>query len=175
MGHAIPLVLKVAPLDTRGRALTDLRISVVDRCNFRCPYCMPEDEYPRDHEFLSKAERLRFTINLVTPDNGEKFIVEMENATLTNIKGFQAAKPDLTLTINRSDLEQTMMGAKTLDAQLADGTAKAEGDVGVLQKLAETMVDFDPRFEIMPGTKAKTTAVAHAEPYQAVPERIIAE
>jgi alkyl sulfatase BDS1-like metallo-beta-lactamase superfamily hydrolase len=122
-----------------------------------------------------KAERLRFTINLVTPDNGEKFIVEMENATLTNIKGFQAAKPDLTLTINRSDLEQTMMGAKTLDAQLADGTAKAEGDVGVLQKLAETMVDFDPRFEIMPGTKAKTTAVAHAEPYQAVPERIIAE
>jgi len=121
-----------------------------------------------------KAERLRFTINLVTPDNGEKFIVEMENATLTNIKGCQAAKPDLTLTINRSDLEQTMMGAKTLDAQLADGTAKAEGDVGVLQ-LAETMVDFDPRFEIMPGTKAKTTAVAHAEPYQAVPERIIAE
>jgi len=67
------------------------------------------------------------------------------------------------------------MGAKTLDAQLADGTAKAEGDVGVLQKLAETMVDFDPRFEIMPGTKAKTTTVAHAEPYQAVPERIIAE
>ena len=81
-----------------------------------------------------KAERLRFTINLVTPDNGEKFIVEMENATLTNIKGFQAAKPDLTLTINRSDLEQTMMGAKTLDAQIADGTAKAEGDVGVLAK-----------------------------------------
>jgi len=33
--------------------------------------------------------------------NGEKFIVELENATLTNIKGFQANKPDLTLTINR--------------------------------------------------------------------------
>ncbi|MFI4970361.1 MAG: GTP 3',8-cyclase MoaA [Lysobacterales bacterium] len=44
----------------RGRALSDLRISVVDRCNFRCPYCMPEEQYPRDHEFLSKAERLRF-------------------------------------------------------------------------------------------------------------------
>jgi cyclic pyranopterin phosphate synthase len=40
--------------------LSDLRISVLDRCNFRCPYCMPEDQYPRDHEFLSKAERLRF-------------------------------------------------------------------------------------------------------------------
>ncbi len=77
-----------------------------------------------------KAEGLRFTINLVTPDNGEKFIIEMENATLTNIAGFQAAAPDLTLTINRADLEQTMMGAKTLEAQIADGTAKVEGDVG---------------------------------------------
>ena len=48
-----------------------------------------------------KAEGMRFTINLVTPDNGEKFLVELENATLTNIKGFQASKPDLTLTINR--------------------------------------------------------------------------
>ena len=35
-----------------------------------------------------KAEGMRFTINLVTPDNGEKFLVELENATLTNIKGF---------------------------------------------------------------------------------------
>jgi cyclic pyranopterin phosphate synthase len=60
MGHSIPLVLKSAPHDLRGRTLTDLRISVIDRCNFRCPYCMPEDEYPRDHEFLSKADRLRF-------------------------------------------------------------------------------------------------------------------
>ena len=60
MGRSIPLLLKTAPHDMRGRALSDLRISVIDRCNFRCPYCMPEDEYPRDHEFLSKAERLRF-------------------------------------------------------------------------------------------------------------------
>jgi cyclic pyranopterin phosphate synthase len=60
MGHAIPLLLKTAPLDVRGRTLTDLRISVIDRCNFRCPYCMPEDQYPRDHAFLSKADRLRF-------------------------------------------------------------------------------------------------------------------
>ena len=57
----------------------------------------------------------------------------MENATLTNIKGFQAEKPDLTLTINRSDLEQTMMGAKTLEAQIADGTAKVEGDAEHLE------------------------------------------
>ena len=122
-----------------------------------------------------KAEGMRFTLNLITPDNKEKFIVELENATLTNIEGFQAEKPDLTLTINRSDLEQTMMGAKTLEAQIADGIAKVEGDVGILKQLAATMVDFDPRFEIMPGTKARTAAVAHADAYEAVPRQTIVE
>ena len=126
----------------------------------------------------------RFTMNLVTPDNGEKFIVELENATLTNIKGFQAANPDLTLTINRADLEQTMMGAKTLDAQIADGTAKAVGNVGILKRLAAIMVDFDPRFEIMPGTKGRTADTDafvesgvpdKGDPYQAVPRQSIAE
>jgi len=122
-----------------------------------------------------KAEGLRFTINLITPDNGEKFLIELENATLTNIKGFLADAPDLTLTINRSDLEQTMTGAKTLEAQIKDGTAKVQGDAAVLQKLAATMVDFDPRFEIMPGTKAKSGNVEHADAYTAVPRQSIAE
>jgi alkyl sulfatase BDS1-like metallo-beta-lactamase superfamily hydrolase len=112
---------------------------------------------------------------LITPDNGERFIVELQNATLTNIEGFLAGTPDLTLTINRSDLEQTMMGAKTLDAQIADGTAKVEGDASVLTQLASTLVDFDPRFEIMPGTKASGAAVARADPYEAVPRQTIAE
>ena len=114
-------------------------------------------------------------MNLVTPDNGEKFIVELDNATLTNIKGFQAEKPDLTLTINRSDLEQTMMRGKSLEAQIADGTAKIQGDARMLQQLAATMVDFDPRFEIMPGTKLRPDVVAHADPYEAVPRQTIAE
>jgi alkyl sulfatase BDS1-like metallo-beta-lactamase superfamily hydrolase len=122
-----------------------------------------------------KAEGMRFTINLVTPDNGEKFLIEMENATLTNIAGFQAENPTLTLTINRADLERTMAGEKTLEAQIADGTAKADGDAGVLKQLASTMVDFDPRFEIMPGTKARNAEVAHADPYEAVPRHTIAE
>ncbi len=122
-----------------------------------------------------KAEDLRFTMNLITPDNGERFIVELENATLTNIQGHQAEKADLTLTINRADLEMTMMGAKTLETQIAEGKATFEGDISILGKLAATMVDFDPRFEIMPGTKARTGKVAHSDAYQALPERIIAE
>ena len=123
-----------------------------------------------------KAEGLRFTINLITPDNGEKFLIEMENSTLTNLPGFLAKKADLTLTIKRSDLEQAMTGAKTLKAQLADGTAKAEGNLEVLKQLASTMVDFDPRFEIMPGTKAKVPeVVAHADAYEAVPGPPVSE
>jgi alkyl sulfatase BDS1-like metallo-beta-lactamase superfamily hydrolase len=122
-----------------------------------------------------KAEGLRFTINLITPDNGEKFLIELENATLTNIQGFQADKPDLTLTINRSDLEQTMMGAKTLETQIKDGTAKVTGDVSILAKLAATMVEFDSRFEVMPGTKALTVQLASADPYEATPGSAIAE
>ena len=44
--------------DALGRPLQDLRISLLDRCNFRCPYCMPETEYSDDYQFLSKTERL---------------------------------------------------------------------------------------------------------------------
>jgi len=49
-----------APRDTLGRALRDLRISVTDRCNFRCTYCMPKDVFGADHEFLPHAEILSF-------------------------------------------------------------------------------------------------------------------
>jgi alkyl sulfatase BDS1-like metallo-beta-lactamase superfamily hydrolase len=124
-----------------------------------------------------KVEGLSFVMNLVTPDNGERFIVELANATLTNIQGFEAQTPDLTLTINRADLELTMMGVKKLEDQLKDGTAKAEGDISILGKLAAAMVEFDPRFEIMPGTKARTGAAttAPADAYEAEPGHVIAE
>ena len=46
--------------DTRGRALRDLRISVTDRCNFRCPYCMPAEIFGTRYEFLPKPEILTF-------------------------------------------------------------------------------------------------------------------
>jgi cyclic pyranopterin phosphate synthase len=45
-------------LDTLGRPLETLRISVTDRCNFRCVYCMPKDVYGRDHAFLERKELL---------------------------------------------------------------------------------------------------------------------
>src|SRR2546425_2000871 len=47
-------------LDTFGRPLQTLRISITDRCNFRCVYCMPKEVYGRDHVFLERKELLSF-------------------------------------------------------------------------------------------------------------------
>jgi cyclic pyranopterin phosphate synthase len=60
VAERIPLALvdDGLPRDRLGRPLRDLRVSVVDRCNFRCPYCMPEDRYPRDDEATDAAARL---------------------------------------------------------------------------------------------------------------------
>lgn len=100
-----------------------------------------------------KAEGMKFTINLLTPDNGEKFAVEMSNSTLTNIKGFQAKNPDLTITIDRSDLELIMAGIATFPALIGEGKVKLEGDAQVLVRLQSLLVQFTPDFEILPGSK----------------------
>jgi cyclic pyranopterin phosphate synthase len=60
---AVPEVL-AAPtgkvVDRRGRALHDLRISVTDRCNFRCSYCMPKEVFDKQYRFMPQAELLSF-------------------------------------------------------------------------------------------------------------------
>ena len=48
------------PRDTLGRPMHDLRISVMDRCNFRCPYCMPKEQFHEKYQFMRTAERLSF-------------------------------------------------------------------------------------------------------------------
>jgi cyclic pyranopterin phosphate synthase len=48
------------PLDRLGRPLHDLRISVMDRCNFRCPYCMPKEQFHENYQFLKSRDRLSF-------------------------------------------------------------------------------------------------------------------
>ncbi|HQR49168.1 MAG TPA: GTP 3',8-cyclase MoaA [Steroidobacteraceae bacterium] len=49
------------PVDRLGRPMRDLRISVMDRCNFRCPYCMPRETFHDRYRFLRASERLDFT------------------------------------------------------------------------------------------------------------------
>ena len=98
-------------------------------------------------------------MNLITPDNGEKFVVELSNGTLTSLEGFVAADPDLTLTLDRADLENAMIGIVPLQQQVADGTAVFEGDPSILLTLAGMLTEFEPTFAIMPGTTSEKAAV----------------
>jgi alkyl sulfatase BDS1-like metallo-beta-lactamase superfamily hydrolase len=110
-----------------------------------------------------KAEGMKFKINLVTPDNGEKFVVEMSNATLTTLAGYQAKDADLTLTINRNELDDVMIGTAKLTDKVAAGKATIVGNPQVLAQLASTMVKFDNWFEVLPGTKPKAAEQAKAD------------
>jgi alkyl sulfatase BDS1-like metallo-beta-lactamase superfamily hydrolase len=101
----------------------------------------------------ARADGIEFKLNFVTPDNGEQLVVEMNNGTLTNIVGFTADDADATLTINRSDLLPVMAQQMTFADMLQSGKATVDGDVSVLAKLQSTLVEFDPLFEIMPGTR----------------------
>ena len=56
----VPLRPRAAPRDGFARPMRDLRISVMDRCNFRCPYCMPRETYHERYRFLGSRERLSF-------------------------------------------------------------------------------------------------------------------
>src|ERR1700747_3327733 len=56
----VPLNALPAPRDTLARPMRDLRISVMDRCNFRCPYCMPRETFHDKYRFLGSHERLSF-------------------------------------------------------------------------------------------------------------------
>ncbi|MBE2292937.1 MAG: MBL fold metallo-hydrolase, partial [Xanthomonadaceae bacterium] len=114
----------------------------------------------------AKADGMRFTINLVTPDNGEKFLIEMSNATLTNIKGFSAPQPDLTITLDRADLDRIMMGTASFESLEREGKARLDGTRGVLAQLAGTLTPFTPDFEVFPGTRNARQVPATTKPFQ---------
>jgi cyclic pyranopterin phosphate synthase len=107
----------VSTRDTLGRPLRDLRISVTDRCNFRCVYCMPKEVYGREFRFLERAELLTFEeiarlagifaglgVRKIRLTGGEPLI----RRDLERLVGMLAAIPglDLTLTTNGSLLAQ---------------------------------------------------------------------
>jgi alkyl sulfatase BDS1-like metallo-beta-lactamase superfamily hydrolase len=118
-----------------------------------------------------KADGINFIINLVTPDNDEEYVVELSNGTLTNIQGVQARNPDLTITIDRTDLEKTMTGAVSFDEQIKAGKAKLVGDSKPYEQLKSMLVQFDMGFEILPGTGAKDLTQEN-EPFAQEPPSI---
>ncbi len=106
--------------DTLGRALRDLRISVTDRCNFRCTYCMPREVFGRDYAFLPKDQVLSFEeitrlarafvglgVEKLRITGGEPLVrrdLPDLIAMLAAIPGPDGAPLDLTLTTNGSAL-----------------------------------------------------------------------
>ncbi len=101
----------------------------------------------------TKAEGLAFTINFHHPDEEKNYVLELSNSALTNIEGFSSKTADLNVSINRSDLERYIIGAVTFEALAKEGKMSLEGDASVLSQLMALLVEFDPTFEIMPGTK----------------------
>ncbi|MGI9590042.1 MAG: alkyl sulfatase C-terminal domain-containing protein, partial [Myxococcota bacterium] len=112
-----------------------------------------------------RADGAEFRINLVTPDRNERFVVELSNGTLTNIAGYQAKEADLTLTIDRQDLDAIILGRTKLAALLESGKARAEGDTSVIPTLLSLQVDFDPRFSMVPGAGNPVKRPHRANPF----------
>lgn len=117
-----------------------------------------------------KVAGQHFTINLKTPDNGESFLVELSNSALTNIKGQQAKTPDLTITVNRSELERVMAGSATFDELIGEGKAKFEGNRKPFDTLRAALVRFTLDFELLPGTRKGTTKKSSTKDPMQAPE-----
>jgi alkyl sulfatase BDS1-like metallo-beta-lactamase superfamily hydrolase len=116
-----------------------------------------------------KASNAKAVINLQTPDNGESFVIELGNATLTSLKGYQSKSANLTITVARRDLETVMGGKATFEDLLAAGRAKFDGDRGAFETLRGSLVEFSPTFQLIPGTGSTPATPAPRNPF-AVPE-----
>jgi len=112
-----------------------------------------------------RAEGLEFTINLVLPDIGEKYLIELSNATLTNIEGVQSPRPDLTVTLDRSQLNRVMFGVATFDQLADEGKATLDGDRTAIRTLRDLMVTFTPDFEFIPGSAPDRRQVPPGRPF----------
>ena len=100
----------------------------------------------------SLADGTNFTMNFSSPDTQQNFVVEMSGGTLSNIEGYLSDDADVTITMNRSDLEAVIMGQETLASQLQAGVGTVTGNQAVLLQLASVLVTFNSSFEVMPVT-----------------------
>ena len=114
--------------DTRGRPLRDLRISVTDRCNFRCTYCMPKEIFDKDYPYLSHKELLSFEeitrltnifaslgVEKIRLTGGEPLLrknLEVLIEMLAKIRTTDNQPLDLTLTTNGSILRKKAVALK---------------------------------------------------------------
>jgi cyclic pyranopterin phosphate synthase len=173
---AVPHVPAHAPApdgllaDRRGRPLHDLRISVTDRCNFRCSYCMPKEVFDRDYKFLPQTSLLSFEeitrlsrafvahgVRKLRLTGGEPLLrkhLERLVAMLAELRTPDGEALDLTLTTNGSLLERKAQALA--DAGLKRVTVSLDGlDDAVFRRMND--VDF-PVADVLRGIDAAVRA-----------------
>ena len=166
--HAAPPTGLLA--DRLGRPLRDLRISVTDRCNFRCSYCMPKEVFDGSYRFLPHASLLTFEeiarlarlfvahgVQKIRLTGGEPLLrkhVERLVAMLAELRTVDGAPLDLTLTTNATLLARKARALK--DAGLRRVTVSLDAlDDAVFRRMND--VDF-PVAEVLAGIDAAMAA-----------------
>ncbi len=170
----VPATAVLAPgaelLDQLGRPLRDLRISVTDRCNFRCSYCMPKDVFDKDYRFLPQTDLLSFEeitrtarlfaglgVRKIRLTGGEPLLrknLEVLVAQLAGLRTPEGAPLDLTLTTNGSLLKRKARALR--DAGLQRVTVSLDGmDDAVFRRMND--VDF-PVADVLDGIAAAQEA-----------------
>ena len=156
--------------DALGRPLRDLRISVTDRCNFRCSYCMPKEVFDRDYVFLPQSSLLSFEeitrlarifvahgVQKIRLTGGEPLLrkgLESLVAMLAELRTPEGAALDLTLTTNGSVLAKKAKALKA--AGLKRVTVSLDGlDDAVFRRMND--VDF-PVADVLAGIAAALEA-----------------
>ena len=146
------------PRDRAGRPLRDLRISLLDQCNFRCPYCMPEAQFNADYEFLSRRQRLSHDeiVRLATIATnlgvtklrltGGEPLLDKKVADLIARLGELEGIEDLALTTNASllaplaqrladaGLHRVTISLDTLDKEIFEAMSGGRGDLSEVLK-----------------------------------------
>jgi len=156
--------------DTRGRPLRDLRISVTDRCNFRCSYCMPKEVFDRDHRFLPHADLLSFEeisrlariftlhgVRKLRLTGGEPLLrknLEVLVEQLAALRSPDGQPLDITLTTNASLLERKAQTLKAAGLQRVTVSLDALDDA-VFRRMND--VDF-PVADVLDGIEAAVAA-----------------
>ena len=152
--------------DSRGRTLRDLRISVTDRCNFRCTYCMPKEVFDKNYPYLSHQELLSFEeitrlssifaslgVEKIRLTGGEPLLrknLEVLIAMLAQLRTPDDKPLDLTLTTNGSILRKKAAALKAAGLQRL--TVSLDGlDDAIFKKMND--VDF-PVADVLDGILA---------------------
>lgn len=152
--------------DQLGRPLRDLRISVTDRCNFRCSYCMPKEVFDKDYTYLPHSALLTFEeitrltrlfvthgVKKVRLTGGEPLLrknLEILVEQLARLQTLEGQPLDLTLTTNGSLLKRKAQALK--DAGLNRITVSLDGlDDAVFRQMND--VDF-PVADVLEGIEA---------------------